>query len=400
MGEQQRVGLVRRFPRGARLGLLFALCGCQDQGAEPGLVLLTSLPANGVEALYREVVDASEPLAPVPVEVRSVPPRVLQEMVVAFNPQQGPSQWDLALVPSTWLEQLELQQAIREVPLHHWHNLQGSLSPLALLAVSRAGKALAYPLTAEVPIFFYNPRFFPHLPTSLAAVARQDLPPGTLPLALDLNDLGLTISLLASALKTEGLVDPGDVARAWEHFAAVVGTAFVEAEAWSLWVAPGNLSPQVQLFAEGKLAAFAGELWALAMLQKLQVPFATASLPPVCEDCPSPRPWAKVSSLVVSASCPYPDLAQALALELASSPRNVTLNRLLGTLPVLGGEATASTLAENPELLGPLQALAGARLAPEEREGRALSEAWERQLLALAGSTALMGGAPIRRARP
>lgn len=400
MERQRRMSLARRCSRAAWLGLIVALCACQEQGAEPGLVLLTSLPANGVATLYREAVAASELVAPVPVEVRSVPPRVLQEMVVAFNPQQGPSQWDLALVPSTSLEQLERQQAIREVPPHHWQNLQASLSPLALLAVSPAGKALAYPLAAEVPIFFYNPRFFPHLPTSLAAVARQDLPPGTLPLALDLNELGLTISLLASALKAERLVNPGEIAPAWEQFAAAVGPAFAEAEAWSLWVAPGNLSAQVQLFAEGKLAAFAGGLRALAMLQKLQVPFATAPLPPVCEDCPSPRPWAEVSSLVVSASCAFPDLAQALAVQLASSPRNVTLNRFLGTLPVVGGEATASTLAENPELVGPLHALAGARLVPEERERRALSEAWERQLLALAGSTAPMGGAPTRRARP
>jgi len=383
-----------RLATGSLLVATLGLSACQPSARNATLVVVASLAPEAQQAAYEHLQAEAAKLG-VACELQAVPPRVLQESVLAFDPQGGGGHWDLALVPASWLERLARQKTILEVPAYHVQELQRALAPLALLAVSWEGSTWGYPVAVEAPALIYNPALFPTPPATLAAVAQLAVPEGVLPLGVDLANLDAVLPLLAAARGLESPRELRDLGGAWEAFLASIGPALTRPEALALWVAPNAQAAQAQLFAEGKLAAFVGGAQAAALLRKLAVPRAVVPLPPPCERCPQPRPWAHCTALVVSSACAYPDLAQALAEKLASSRRNVELTAAMGVLPVLGGEETSAFLVEDPDMLGFFRALSAARLAPAEAERASLASAWEAKLLSLsevASSGALAPG--------
>lgn len=358
------------------LVLAFSLA-CHTPESSPSLSLLTSLPPSDVEVLQNELHSLVAPLGTVRVKVRSVPLRVFEEAVEVFTPPTEGVGWDLALVPSTWLPRLEKRQAILEVPVHHVQRLSQAVSPLALLAASGQGKTLGYPLAVDVPALFLNPRFFPQVPTSLAALVSTPLPPGVLPLGLDLRSPSVVFPLLN---RLQGAPPENDVALAIQALKGLVanlptGTPL----SLQLWTVPFAESAQAQLFVEGRLAAFVGGARAAALMEKARVPYLVVPVPPLCEGCQAPKPWAQVTTVVVNSLCPFPDLAQKLALELTLPDRNVRLNLALNTLPVVGGAEESKILAQTPSLFGFQRALDTATVMTLD----AASETWQQWELAL-----------------
>jgi maltose-binding protein MalE len=307
---------------------------------------------------------------------------VLEDAVLTFNPGESGRKWDLALVPSTWLGRLEQHHAILEVPAHHWQRLQEVASPLALLAGQSGGKMVGYPLLAQVPVLIYSPTYFVHAPTSLESLVRAPFPAEVLPLALNLHDLNLMVPLLASALGKEAGLRPEELGEAWAKLQKLLAPA-LGSQGLLLGLEPHSEALQAQLFAQGKLAAFVGGPEAVAALQDGPTPVAVLAIPPACEGCRTPRPWASFISVAVSALAPYPDLAQGTALALASPGQNVQLAGAANALPVVGPQEAVALVENKPGMLGVLRALAAARLAPPEDEWQALKEAWEALLLSL-----------------
>lgn len=366
----------------AMWALLFALLGggCSAPDAPPSLSLVTAFSASDVEVLHKEVGFFARSVGPVELRVRGVPQRVLEETVVAFNPQSSGGRWDLAIVPSTWLERLRQRQAILEVPAGHVQRLQQAASSLALLAVSPQGQTLGYPLSVDVPALFVNPRLFPQVPTSLAAVAAAPFPSGVLPLGLNLRSPGQVTPWFPGS----GSVEPS-AATAWPYeslrkIEMALAPALEFPETLRLWTVPFAETVQAQLFAEGRLAAFVAGPQFVGLLEALKVPFRIFPLPPLCEGCEAPKVGARVCAVVINYFCPYPDVAQKIALELALPERNVRLNLERNTLPVVGGGEESKILAQTPGLLGFRRALGLAKVAQVDETSKAWQQ-WEQAVI-------------------
>lgn len=357
--------------------LLASTLACRTPEGPPSLSLLAALPPSDVEVLQRELHSFIAPLGTVNVKVRSVSPRAFQEAVEVFTPHTEGSGWDLALVPSPWLLRLDKRQAILEVPVHHVQRLSQTVSSLALLAVSAEGKTLGYPISVDVPALLLNPRFFPQVPGSLAALVSTPLPAGVLPLGLDLRNPRVVFPLLNSL---PGAPPKPDVAFATQALRGPLANLASGAPlSFQLWAVPFAESAQAQLFAEGKLAALVGGPRTAALMEKVKTPYVVVPILPVCEGCYAPKPWAQVTAVVVNSLCPFPDLAQKLALELTSPDHNVALNLALHTLPVVGGREESRVLAETPFLFGFQRALNTATIPTFDET----SEVWQGWELAL-----------------
>ncbi|MFN3413080.1 MAG: extracellular solute-binding protein [Thermoanaerobaculum sp.] len=369
------------FRNGLRTGVvvlfLTSTLACHNPESAPSLALLTSLSPADVEALQKELHALTASSGTARVQVRSVPPRVFEEVVEVFTPHAEGGGWDLAVVPTTWLSRLEKRQAILEVPVHHVQKLSQAVSPLALLATSTQGKTLGYPLSVDVPALFVNPRFFPQLPTSLMALVSSPLPPGVLPLGLDLRSPSKVFPLLTRGNGTPSNPDLTEVIQALKELLASLGSA--APLSLHLWTVPFAESVQAQLFVEGKLAAFVGGPKAAALMEAVKAPYVVVPVPPLCEGCQAPKPWAQVTAVVVNSLCPFPDLAQKLALELALPDRNVRLNLAINTLPVLGGGEGSQILAQRPSLFGFQRALDTATVMTLDES----SPTWQQWELAL-----------------
>ncbi len=356
---------------------LASTLACRSPESSASLSLLTSLPPSDVEVLQKELHSVTASWRTVSVKVRSVPARVLEEATGAFTPPTESNSWDLALVPSSWLLRLEKRQAILEVPIHHVQRLSQAVSPLALLAANAQGKILGYPLSINVPVLFLNPQFFPEVPTSLAALVATPLPPGVLPLGLDLRTPSTVFPLLEGGQTTQGDQNVAAGTNALKELLAKLGPK--ARLTLQLWTVPYAESAQAQLFVEGKLAAFVGGPRAAALMETVKAPYLVVSVPPWCESCQAPKPWAQVTVVVVNSFCPFPDLAEKLALELTSPDRNVRLNLAMNTLPVVGGAEESQILAQNPFLFRFRRALDMATVMTLDET----SETWQQWELAL-----------------
>ncbi|MGC8915560.1 MAG: extracellular solute-binding protein [Thermoanaerobaculum sp.] len=367
------------------LAALSAL-GCQGSERAPTLSLLAALPERDVEVLQAELETLAPALGPASVRVQAVPVKVLEESVGALASQGASSRWDVAIVPSTWLGRLHQRQAILEVPAYQLRRLQTSVSPLALLAVTVEGTALAYPFSVDVPALFYNPRYFPQSPASLAEILAAHLPAGVLPLGLDLHDPNqvFPLFLAPTGAKFGATKTAEDAAYACMR---LLGSGPDRLFLWRLWTEPFAGKAQAQFFAEGRLAALVGGPQLLRLFETLKVPYAIASLPPSCSGCEPPRTQARVAALVVNSLCPYPDLAQRLALALASPERNLEINVATNTLPVVGSAEESQILAANPSLFRFQRVLDTATLAPLD-EASEVWEKWERAISAPLAPTA------------
>lgn len=360
--------------------LALAIWGCGAPEAPPSLTLVTVSTPLDEEALQTELDSLGRSLGGLNLRVRGVPPRVLEETVLAFNPQSNSARWDLAVVPSTWLLRLHQRQAILEVPMSHVQKLQQAVSALALLATSPQGKTLGYPFSVDIPALYLNPRFFPQIPTSLQALAATRLPAGVLPLGLDLRSPSQIFLWLPPAEATETTLTQTAARQTLNRLATVLAPALAFPESFPLWTVSSAQSVQAQLFAEGKLAAFVAGAQFVGLLETLKVPYRVTPLPPLCEGCDPPRPRARVTAVVVNSFCHYPDLAEKVALELALPERNLRLNSARHTLPVLGSGEESQILARNPGLLGFQRALVSASVATLDEAG----EPWQAWELALA----------------
>lgn len=351
--------------------LVFGSCAAPE--GPTALTLVTAFTSPELEVLQEELGSLAAARAPVDLRIRGVPQRVLEDTVMAFSPQSGGGRWDLAIVPATWLARLRQRQAILEVPVNHVQRLQEGVSSLALLAVSPQGQTLGYPLSVDVPALYVNPRLFPQIPTSLEAVAKAPLPPNVLPLGLNLRSPDQVSSWLQEARGAE----PGTaLSRPQETLVRIETTlaaALAFPETLRLWTVSFAENAQAQLFAEGKLAAFVGGPQFANLFEALHAPYRIFPLPPLCEGCEAPQVGARVCAVVINSFCPFPDMAQKIALELSLPERNVRLNLKRNTLPVVGGAEESKVLEQKPGLLGFQRALGSARVTQMDET----SERWQ-----------------------
>ncbi|MCS7181893.1 MAG: extracellular solute-binding protein [Thermoanaerobaculum sp.] len=360
--------------------LLLVSLACSAPREPVSLSLLTALSGSDAAALQEHLNAIAATVEPVTVRLHTVPLRALEDTVLAFNPHTAGGRWDLAVVPTSWIHRLHQRQAILEVPNHHVLSLQQTVMPLALLATSVQGQVMGYPLSANVEALVLNPHLFPHVPTSLAALTRTPLPPGVLPLGVNLRDPAQVLPLLASWETLPPDATPPALAQLLRRFLLALQPATAQRDLFNLWMTSTAPAVQAQLFAEGRLAALVSGPQVLGLLETLQKPLVVTPLPAVCEGCSPPKPWARVTAVVVSNVCPYPDLAQQLALELTTLERNVQLNLAMNLLPVAGGADESQILAKSPALFGFQRALASARVL----KAAELSETWNAWEKALA----------------
>lgn len=368
--------LVRRVPGEvlalASILLILLGVGCQTPTSDVKITVVTALPPSAATALYRQISPLARKFAKVDVEVMPLSKFILKETVMGAA-AVGARPWDLAIVPSSWVGALARQQVILEVPHHHMQHMEDTAVPLAVKGMRLDGRIMAYPLAADVAAFIFNTSLIPKEPSSLGELGH--LPEGILPLALDLTEYSLALPLLASAVGATAALEesklPEALAALRQNF-----PAGDDEEIWKLCLEPQGQAVFAQLFVEGRLAAFIGNSKVLGVLKGAKMPFRVVPVPPLCPNCPAPKPWASFLAAVVSVACPYPDIAQGIALELATGQENLALNSALRTLPVLTGDESAKLLADFPELFGFYRALSAAQLTPEPK----LEYEWAKEL--------------------
>lgn len=380
------VGLFYRSPgellRLPLVFLLFLLVSCQAPTADVKLTVVTALPPSVATTLYRQISPLAQELAKVNVEIIPLPEFTLKETVMA-TAAVGARPWDLAIVPSSWLRVLARQQVIREVPGHHVQQMEDATALLALLGMQVDGRTMAYPIAADVVALIFNTSLVPKEPSCLAELAQLSLPPGIMPLALNLTEYSLALPLLASAVGATTTLEKSKLPEALAALRQQLSPALGNGETWKLCLEPQAEAVFAELFAEQRLAAFIGSPKVLEVLAAAKVPFRVVPVPPPCPNCPAPRPWASFLTAVVSVACPYPDLAQQVGLELAIGQGNLAINLAMRTLPVLAGEESAKLLQDFPELFGFSRALAAAQLTPPEKEELEYEKQWAKELSAI-----------------
>ncbi|MGQ9752302.1 MAG: extracellular solute-binding protein [Thermoanaerobaculaceae bacterium] len=378
--------LVRLFYRSpeelSRLPLVFLLSlsvSCQVPTADVKLTVVTALPPSVAITLYRQISPLAQKLAKVNVEIIPLPEFTLKETIMA-TAAVGAWPWDLAIVPSSWLRVLARQQVILEVPGHHVQQMEEATALPALLGMQVDGRTMAYPIAADVVALIFNASLVPKEPSCLAELGHLSLPPGTMPLALNLTEYSLALPLLASAVGATTTLEESKLSEALAALRQQLSPALGHGETWKLCLEPQAEAVFAQLFAEQRLAAFVGSPKVLGVLAASKVPFRVVPVPPPCPNCPAPRPWASFLTAVVNVACPYPDLAQRVGLELAIHQENLAMNLAMRTLPVLAGDESAKLLGDFPELFGFYRALAAAQLTPGLKEELEYEKRWAKEL--------------------
>lgn len=369
-GRKLDPGAVLQCPLAALAMLLAAAAfttSCQPGGGDAAnLVVATSWSGPAAGALHRELLNISHRLGSVNAGLRTFSPRAFTDLLSRPQPQGWEGQIDLLVVPNFWLGRLAERGIIDEIPLPQVLALQSRVVGQALLAASREGQLLGFPLSASVLALVYDPALFPAPPTTLDDLLTAPLPTDVIPLALDLGD---PYQIAAFVACFEGLQPTSDGGLLWREEATVevlrrLGPLWSHPEAWRSCRGQDLESLQFQLFAEGRLASFVAAPHLIEALERLGRPFAVVPLPGFA-GAPAP------ATALVSYDCAavvrqsrWIDLGIEVGRMLLDDEANSRLNRATRGLSVLASAYGSREAIASPATVGFLRALEGGRPFP------------------------------------
>jgi maltose-binding protein MalE len=126
---------------------------------------------------------------------------------------------------------------------------------------------------------------------------------------------------------------------------------------WWLFRGAQLESLQVQLFAEGRLAAMVARPRVIPTLELLGAPMAVIPTPPLDPGDEPVRQVVAYQCLVVSAGSPWVDLAFRLGARMIDEETQHRLNQISRQLPVLAASYRLRPAITSPGLLGFLRAM-------------------------------------------
>lgn len=354
-------GLVRRSPvLLAGIALLLALAGCSNEGQDQvHLIVGTSWRGPGIQTLRRELLAAASELGPVTVEVRSFSNEGLHDVLLHSQPRTGQGSLDLAIVPDQWIAELAQRDLLVELPAGLLEPLQQQLVGQAVIAVTIAERAFAFPLSAEVPALVYDPTSFPSPPRTIDELIDAPLPPAVLSFACDLQRPEFVMPFITSLHDmrndAEGL--SRSIGAAMGDAIQRLSRGWRAAGTWRAFQGDDVESLQVQMFAEHRLASFIAGPWLLPALENIGRPFLIIPIPGFA-GAPNPaRALVSYQCAVVNRQSQWADLALALGARLLRSDVNVRINRASGRLPVLLATYNAQRDDSSSNAFGFLRAL-------------------------------------------
>jgi hypothetical protein len=350
------------------------------------LTVATSWGPLAAASLHQELLLIANELGAVDLDLKVYSPSVLREVLLRQLAAAEESWVDLAVVPNDWLTPLAQRGLLAELPASRVATLQERLVGQALLAVTEGDRVLAYPLSAEVVAFIYNPHFFPVPPRNLEeVVSATSLPPGVVPFAFDLTDPS-HVAPLATSLEG-GRVDEAGLPRIDTPLLLALFGRLAPLwscpDCWRLFHGEDLESLHVQLFAEGRLASFLGGPWLLEALEPAGQPFVVVPVPPFLAGSEAGGAFVGYQCVVVREHTPWLDLALEVGARLATSEVNDRLNGVIRRLPVRAEAYRSRRSLETSGILGFLRALETGRYLPPGEPGLARLEQLRQTLLRL-----------------
>ena len=361
---------------GVPVGLLAPACQ-PARSTSANLVVATSWSGPSAGALHRELLGISRDLGSVNADLRTYSPNAFADLIARPQPQGWEGQLDLLIVPNYWLGRLAERGIIGEIPLPRVVALQSRVVGQALLAASRGGQLLGFPISASVLALVYDPTRFPAPPATIDDLLAAPLPPDVLPFALDLGDPYQLAALVACF---DGLQPTSDGGLIWRDEATLevlrrLDRLWSRREAWRACRGQDLESLQLQLFAEGRLASFVAGPRLIEPLERLGRPFAVVPLPGFA-GAPAP------ATALVSYQCAavvrqsrWIDLGMDVASRLLDDEANDRLNHATRGLPVLGGAYQSPEAIASPATVGFLRALENGRPFPASADWQQTFEA-------------------------
>ncbi len=389
--KRRRLSARRRFGLLTwRRGLLAAVLlggvlGCGSPVPNRAhLTVATSWGALAAAALHQELLTIAHELGAVDVDVKVYSPSVLREVLSRQFAGAEETQVDLAVVPNDWLGPLAQRGLLAELAASRVAKLQEQLVGRALLAVTDGDRVLAYPLSADVVAFIYNPHFFPLPPGSLEAVlTATSLPPGVVPFAFDVMEpthvAPLAASLGGGRADETGVprIDTPLLLALFGRMAPLWGCP----DCWRLFHGSSLESLHVQLFSEGRLASFLGGPWLLEALEPAGQPFVVVPVPPFSAGGEGGGAFVRYQCVAVQENTPWLDLALEVGARLATTEVNDRLNGVIRRLPVRAEAYRSRRSLETSGVLGFLRALETGRYLSAGEPGFALLEELRHTLL-------------------
>lgn len=346
---------------------MVGLCSCGLPAQNRArITVATSWGPLAASALHQELLAIARELKTVEVDLQVYSAAALQDVLARQLATQGNASVDLAIVPNEWLGRLAQRGVLGELPVNRVTFLQNELVGQALLAVTDRDRVLAYPLSADVLAFVYNPRLLPSRPESLEQVlAKTDLPPAVIPFACDLLNPNHVIPLLSPAgpaVDESGVpILRGDDLRALFSRLAPLWTG---PGAWRSFRGDDLESLHVQLFAEGRLASFIAGPWLLEALELTGQQFVVIPIPPVVSGGPRAAALVGYQCAAIVQHSPWLDLALEVGARLVSAEVNDRLNRATRRLPVRIDAYRSRESVQTSGTLGFLGALEEGRFLP------------------------------------
>lgn len=340
--------------------LVLAALGCQSpRDRRAHLTVATSWNGTSAEALHRELIVIAEKLGSVTIDVRTFGLAALTDYLSRNQAIGGRQGLDLVVVPNDWLIQLAEMEVVGELPTSRVEMLKARVVPHALVAVTNRERVLAYPISAELLALVYDPERLPSPPRTLdeivAAVAGTD----TLPFALD---IGSPSNLAPFVSSYQGSLLDADGNLAWSQDAILstirhLAPLWAKDDGWRTFSGHDLASLQLQLFAEGRLAAFLAGPSMLDALEECGRPFAVVPVPAFAD---APHPASALvgyQCVAVARQSEWPDLALEVGARLLDSDINERLDRGTRQLSVLLASFQSAKALASPGTVGFLRAL-------------------------------------------
>lgn len=341
--------------------------GCQpanDRGAR--VTVATSWGGAASEALHREVLHVARQLGDVTVEVRTFSFLGLADSLARGQRDPQELELDLIVVPNDWLGPLAERQVIGELPTARIEAARERLVRQALLAVTDRDRVLGYPLSAEVLALAYDPARFAGPPATIEELLAAELPADTLPFAFN---IGSAYHLAPFVTSLQGPLVDAAGRFAWHGDSAAealerLRPAWQETAAWPAFAGRDVESIQLQLFAEGRLAAFLAGPWMLEALELSGRPFAIAPVPRFAGSPHPARALVGYQCVAVAADSSWVDLALEIGARLLDVETNERLNQGSRRLPVLLKAYQSASAIQSPGTVGFLRALEEGQFFP------------------------------------
>lgn len=341
---------------------LVALVSCADPEEE--LVRFTvgcSWPETAAEMLRQELEPLAADLGIDVLHVKTFSEATLRDFLFRRTAGVRDEGLDMAIVPNHMLGQLDDRGLLAEVPLAQAERLATLMLAPAWDAVNQGSRAVAVPVGSEVVALVYNPTLIDGPPRSLGDLASvRSRHPGVYPFSMDIED-PLSIAGYAMAGQHDGTRNGPDRLRVPVHdLSRLIDRILARLDQpteWRLLRGAPLESMQIQLFAEGRLAAFLARPWLLGALEMMGVPLAVIPSPPIDAGDGQVRQLVSYQCIVVRADSPWVDLAFRLSERMSVEEVHQRLTTGTRHLPVLISSYRLGPPMRSDARLGFLRAL-------------------------------------------